>query len=171
MIVTKEAVYFYQQTDSYLKQARAALTVTEDWFCINRAASNVSQAAEFVLKAALYSNSIKPSSTHNHRLLVKECRQGRIRVDSELADAAPLLYLWESSLRYEFSDNVSKDDVVECIDIVSRAYTRAWLEYRPMAAKELRAIAPSALADMDDQTLVMECWKILDMRVEKLPSE
>lgn len=110
MIVTKEAVYFYQQTDSYLKQARAALTVTEDWFCINRAASNVSQAAEFVLKAALYSNSIKPSSTHNHRLLVKECRQGRIRVDS-------------------------------------------------------------ALADMDDQTLVMECWKILDMRVEKLPSE
>ncbi len=92
MTVNGEVAFYYTQAKSYINQALLAIT-SDDHYSAERAAGNVSQAAEFILKAMLMDAGIEPPQTHKHEFLINACGKAGIKVPKSLRSISDILYV------------------------------------------------------------------------------
>ncbi len=141
MIVNGEAAFYYMQAKSYITQASLAL-VSDDHYRTERAAGNISQAAEFILKAMLINAGMKPPQTHKHQFLMDECGKAGIKIPKSLRSISAILYEYESSLRYDFDCEVEEKEVIDCIKIVENVYELVGSPYIHEAYISLSRMVP-----------------------------
>ncbi|MCD8223020.1 MAG: HEPN domain-containing protein [Clostridiales bacterium] len=160
MTVNGEVAFYYTQARSYITQASLAIA-SDDHYRVERTAGNISQAAEFILKAMLINKGIKPPQTHKHEFLMNECGKAGIKIPKTFRSISPILYEYESSLRYDFDCEVDEQEVKDCIKIIENIYESVGIPYIHEAYITLsRTVPRDKLQGLSKTTAVAKFRKI-----------
>ncbi len=105
----KEACRMFAYSLSYYETAALIFDPFDD-IRMNQAAFHMAMCGEFALKAYLLFHGISPLTTHNHRVLIKQCGEHGLPISKELRMYQDDLYEFEAATRYESDYFVEEKD-------------------------------------------------------------
>ena len=156
----KETVGFIMKAHNYLNVADRVFEMGDDLSICN-AAFNLAMCGEFTLKAALMYKGVVPTTSYNHKLLVKVCGESGLSVPVGFRKKCDILYEYEKECRYGIDYFVDKAEYADLRKECGSYLVKASESIIADAAKTLRSLLPPSVCGGTDEEIVREWWRNL----------